>query len=567
MGQKIKASQKKKPPAAAKPTAPEHRLKLLSLPAPYIALGLVALHLLLVAAVFNPTIFTGGDNGVYVALSRSLVEQGAYLSIHDPVATPHTYYPPGYPTILAIASLLGIQPWVHIKLVTVAFSAAGVALAYLWLRRRTTAGIALFAALVTAISPGLLVMSHYELSDVPFWALAMLALWLMEAVPREARGRVVVAALAAAAAYLTRTAALPMVVAMIGWLVLEKRWKQLAILVAIVTPAMGWWYWWTHTHTAGNVYGNQFWYLDVYAPELGRASFTDLLKRIPENTKAYGGIMLPLLFRGQPGPFIFGLALLLLAIAGWALRLRGGGGGGGGGTGLRRFGLSEIFFPLYGGMLFLCPPPWAGERYMLPLIPLALTYAAEAVLWPIRRRRAALALSVGAIATLAFVLLAGPAIVQRARAASECRSAFRAGQPYGCLDPEWQDYLSLADWSRSGLPKHAVVISRKPGLFFALSDRRGVDIPKTERPEEFFRIATEANARYLVLDRTDALTGYYAVPVVANYINSFCLVHAGFTQGTAVLGILLERPLAATAPGQQPTLTLCPPAFAASNAR
>src|SRR6185503_5791735 len=170
--------------------------------------------------------------------------------------------------------------------------------------------------------PGLLAMSHYELSDVPFWAFATLSLWAMEAVSREARGRVIVAGLAAAVAYLTRTAALPMVVAMIGWLLLEKRWVQAAIFIALVVPAMWWWHWWTHAHAGTNAYGNQFWYLDVYAPELGRASFAQLLQRIPGNAKSYAGIMLPLLFRGHPGPLVFGAALLLLAITGWALRLR-----------------------------------------------------------------------------------------------------------------------------------------------------------------------------------------------------------------------------------------------------
>lgn len=521
----------------------------------HIVFGLVALHLLLITAVFNPTIFTGGDNGVYVALSRSLVELRAYLSIHDPVPRPHTYYPPGYPTILAVASLIGIKPWVNIKLVTVAFSAAGIVLSYLYLRRRSTGNVALFAALVTAISPGLLALSHSELSDVPFWTLVMVALWALEAAPREARLRIVVAGLATAAAYLTRTAALPFMVAAIGWLLLEKRWRQFGIFAVLVLPAMAWWYWWTHTHTAGNVYGNQFWYLDVYQPELGRATFLDLLKRIPENTQQYGGIMLPLLFRGRPGPFAFGLLFLALAIAGWALRLR-------------RFGLSEIFFPLYGAMLFLCPPPWAGERYMLPIIPIALVYVAEAALWPIQRWRPNLTVLAGASGFLVFGLLTVGANVRRATEAGICRRLYSTQTPYACLVPEWQEYLTMADWSATGLPPEAIVISRKPGLFFALSGRRGIDIPKTQRPEEFFRLAEEANARYIALDRTDGLTSFYALPTVAKYINSFCLVRVSQTQMTALLGINLEAPRPAVPQGTSPNLESCPANyFAGPNAR
>ena len=528
--------------------APDATDETRTFPAPktlYVALGLVAVHLLLIAAVFNPTIFTGGDNGVYVALSRSLVEQHAYLSIHEPVANPHTYYPPGYPVILAIGALLGIEPWVPIKLITVAFSAAGVALSYLYLLRRSTPGVALFAGLVVAVAPGLLSQAHNELSDVPFWALAMIALWALESVPREARGRMAVAGLAMAAAYLTRTAALPIVVAAIGWLLLEKRWRQLAIFAVLVLPAMASWSWWTRAHTAGNVYGNQFWYLDVYQPELGRATPVDLLARIPENIAQYGGVMLPLLFRGERGPFAFGLLLLALAIGGWALRVR-------------RPGLGEMLFPLYGAMLFLVPPPWAGERYLFPIIPLALAYVAEVTLWPVRRWRPQLTMAVGAVGTVAFVLLAAGANARRANEASACRRIYSAERPYACLPPQWQEYLAMADWSRAGLPADAIVVSRKPGLFFALSDRRGIDIPKTLRPEEFFRLVEEADARYLVLDRTDFLTSTYSLPTVVQYINSFCLVHASETQSTLLLGIRLDEPRAPAAAGGAPSVTTCP---------
>lgn len=552
MAQKSKRDDKKARPAATQPQKGQTSFRLPEKPA-YVVAGLVLLHLILAFAVFDPTIFTGGDNGVYVALSRSLVRLRSYLSIHDPVATPHTYYPPGYPTILAIASLLGIKPWVNIKLITVAFSALAVAVSYLWLRRRTTTGVALFAVFVTAISPGLLAMSHYELSDIPFWALVTVSLWALEDMPRDTQRRVIIGGLAMAAAYLTRTAALPVIVAVLGWLAIEKRWKQAAIFAALVIPGMLWWKWWTTSNAVGNVYGNQFWYLEVYQPELGRASFIDLLARIPANAKVYSEVMLPLLFRGQQGPLALGALLLLLAIAGWAMRLR-------------RFGLSEFVFPLYGAMLFLVPVPWAGERYTLPIIPLTLVYAAEAVLWGVRRFAVSLALPVGVIAASLFMVMALPAIAERTSAAGMCRSAHSTGEPYGCLPPEWQDYLSIADWAKTSLPKNAVVISRKPGLFFALSDRRGIDIPKTNRPEEFFRLAREAKARYIVLDRTDGLTSFYSVPVVANYVGSFCLVRAGFTPGTAVLGIHLDKPMTATPAGQQPNLVDCPVTFAEQNA-
>jgi hypothetical protein len=115
----------------------------------------------------------------------------------------------------------------------------------------------------------------------------------------------------------------------------------------------------------------------------------------------------------------------------------------------------------------------------------------------------------------------------------------------------------MADWSRTGLPADAVVVSRKPGLFFALSDRRGLDIPKTQRPEEFFRLVEAAGARYIVLDQTDFLTPSFATPTVVRHISSFCLVHASPTQSTLLLGIRLEAPRVPAGADTPPAVTTC----------
>ena len=139
------------------------------------------------------------------------------------------------------------------------------------------------------------------------------------------------------------------------------------------------------------------------------------------------------------------------------------------------------------------------------------------------------------------------------------RGVFGA-QRYGCLDAAWQDYLATADWARAELPADAVVISRKPGLFFALSDRRGIDIPKTADPDEYFRIAEAAGADYLVLDAIDFLTVQYSVPAVQAYPSSFCIARLGDVQGTAVLGLRDDVPRE-RAVGGQPAIDfqLCPP--------
>ena len=515
--------------------------------------AVLGLHALLMAAVFNPTIFTGGDNGVYVALSRALLEGRGYVSVHDPSLSPHTLYPPGYPMILALGSWVGFTPWVPIKILSALFAAAGVGFTCLWARRHAPAGVAVSVAVLVAVSPGLLARGQEELSDVPFWAFTMLVLWAVQGLPREDTRRTVLAGAATGVGYLIRTAAIPLVVAALAWFIWERRWRQLAIYAAFVLPVViGWWLWTNAQAGADPTYGayaNVFWLKNHYDPSLGEASFLDLFTRVFANAERYGAVMLPLLLTGRPGGAVavLGYGVIALSIVGWALRVR-------------RPGLVEVFFPLYAGMIAVLPPPWAGERYLLPIFPVALSYAAQGVAramraWSPRARTLA-----GAGAVAFVLLIAGRPLVLAAERGSICREAFAGGQRYACLEPAWQEYLGMAEWAKAELPKDAVVISRKPGLFYALSDRMGIDIPKTPDPDEYLRVAEAAGADYLILDQVDFLTPQYSVPVVQRYPRSFCVVRMGDVEGTAVLRIRYEVPRQhdMVEPQSEIHLDLCP---------
>jgi hypothetical protein len=207
---------------------------------------------------------------------------------------------------------------------------------------------------------------------------------------------------------------------------------------------------------------------------------------------------------------------------------------------VRKPGLVEIFFPLYCGMIAVLPTAWAGERYLLPVFPIALAYAAQTVAGLMAAWQPKARALVGAGAAALVFLIAAQPLWASTRIGIYCREVFAGGERYGCLNPAWQDYLGMADWANAELPPDAVIISRKPGLFFALSDRMGIDIPKTADPDEYFRIAEAAGADYLVIDLIDFLTAEYSVPAVQAYPGSFCIARLGDLEGSAVLGFRWE---------------------------
>ncbi len=518
-----------------------------------VPLGLGLLHLILALLAFDPTPHTGGDNAAYIALARSLIEGRGYLELWDPATLPHTVYPPAFPGLLALAMLLGLESWAALKLLVVFISAAAVALTVVGLRRAFGAGIALVVGAVVAVSPGVVALSHWVLSDVPFWALTVLALWGFERLEAGERGGLAVAVLATVLAYFTRSAGLPLVAVAALWLSLRRDWRSLAVLAATLLPLIL--LWWLRSQAQGGVeYVNQFWMVDPYRPELGRIGAADLVERVWDNNVAYMRVHVPILLFGRASPALAvpGILVGVAAIVGWALRLR-------------RPGLAELFFPLYIGLIYVWPAVWAGDRFFLPALPLAVAYAAYALHRAVRRVRPGAAVWVGGGAVALVALIGAPSQIEGMRRGQACTTAYRLGSPYPCLPEAWRDFFEVAEWTAANLPEDAVVLSRKPRLFYALSGHRGRIYPPSPEPAELVRVAEEAGARYIVLDFLTGQAFRYLVPALTGRPEAFCVVHAPGPDRPAVLGVLPGAGSVPDAAEPSARFTVCPADYASSS--
>jgi hypothetical protein len=479
----------------------------------HIALALALVHLALVMLSILPIPHDGGDNASYLALARSLREHGTYQELWDPASRPHTQYPPGFPLILAAAMTLGIQPWVGFKVLVALFSAVAVGLSYLWARRVTTPGTALGVGLLLAIGAGVVERGRWELSDVPFWAFTMLALWgfarlaprdpadgsiapaaasATEAPARVPRWKALLGPLALASvgtllAYETRSAGLPLLVAGVAWLAWGRRWRQLAVFAGVIVPfAFAWWL--RNRLAGGPSYTGYLWYVDPYRPALGTVGIGGFLERIVTNVVKYTSQHVPFLLTGVrfgTPAVVFGTVVVLLAVAGWVMRVR-------------RAGVPELWLPLYMGLVLIWPAEWAGNRFLLPALPLLLVCAAE----PIR------------------------ALVPRAH----LRTAGMA--------EEWSDLLGVAKSVNGALPEGSAVLARKATLFWAYSGYPSRTYPFTADPDTLLAAARDANAQYVLLDYMDNLSVMYLAPVLMQRPQAFCVMTAAGPGRATLMAIL-----------------------------
>ncbi|MEE3137612.1 MAG: glycosyltransferase family 39 protein, partial [Gemmatimonadota bacterium] len=451
-------------------------------------------------AAFNPAPHNGGDNAAYVTLAFSLAEHGAYTDLYDPAEMPHTKYPPVFPGLLAVMLLLGARTWSALKTVSAVFTIAAVGFTYLWAERRLGAVSALGLSVMLAISPALVYYSHWILSDPIFLCFTMAALWALEGSEQEGAsvwwlvGGVATVALA----YFTRSAGLPLLFALFGWLALRRRWLSLTFSsIAIGVPAL---LWWIRGRGDGiGEYTSEFWMVDPYQPVLGTVSFGGLLSRAVNNLWAYVSIHGPGGVVGGSGTLVtaFGIGLTGLALVGWVRSVK------------TRTGLTEIFLPLYAGLILLWPEVWSGDRFALPLFPLFFLFAALALGGTVSKG-GGLARHVIFVTVIGIVLLpAGRTWLTSVEQSSECRRIMNDHGPWGCYGSGVSEFAEAAAWMQSSLPEGSSVMTRKPRLFYLMSGLTSRTFPFDDNPGIQLAEADLVGARYVLLDNWDGLSSRY----------------------------------------------------------
>jgi 4-amino-4-deoxy-L-arabinose transferase-like glycosyltransferase len=516
----------------------------------------------LVLGAFNPAPHSGGDNSTYVSLAYGLLTTGSYTEVFDPAGLPHTKYPPVFPMILAALMALGARTWVALKSTAVVSTLAAVAFTYLWAQRRVGPWPAFAVAALMGSSAAVVYYSHWILSDPTFLALTVGALWALERGGAEGarRGAWLAGGVALAGlAYFTRSAGLPLVLAILAWLALERRWRSVALVgLALGIPALAWW---LRARGAPATYAAEFWLIDPYQPTLGTIGALDLVPRAVANLVGYvtrhgpGGIV----GAGGSGVPALGVALTALALYGWVRTAR------------ERIGAAELFLPLYAGLILVWPEVWSGDRFALPLYPLVFLYGSVA-LRDVSRYVPRFAAS--ALAVVAMLLILIPAAGSWTRAASDaraCAAVVRAQGPFACYGPGVAAFVEAAEWSASGLPAGASVMTRKPSHFYVLSGVPSRTFPFDPDPTAQLALADELGSAYVLIDEWDALARVNVGGAVVRRPGAFCFVRA-FGQpgagGAQLIGILpaAERSDARPGVNEEARIALCPSGYSTAAA-
>lgn len=496
---------------------------------------LVGMHVLLGLLLFDPTLFTGGDNAGYMILADALRSGEGYVDLYLPETPLHTKYPPGYPAALAVLGLAGgLQLF---KLFSLACTATAVWLTHRLARHRLEAEAAVAATALVAVNPVLLEYSHYELSEAFFLAAVMAAL-----VAYLTRERWLQGAGASLGAFLVRTAGLPLLVATWLYHLGRREWRRLGATVAAGTAvAGGWALYQTLGGRSGEGYLQQLVMRNPYDPAAGTAGPAELVTRSAGNLWVYTSEVLPRSLLGGPlspeggtAAMAVGVTVGALVLTGWLAASRD------------ELGVPELFLPLYAGIIVLWPEQWTDRRFLLPLLPLMLVYAirglAAARRWAPGKEGASIRFAVAGA-----LLLAAPGIASAGLQAPDrirCTTAHWRGSP--CVDPAWTSFYDAARWAGDNTSEDAIVANRKPRIFFWLSGRRGDVYPYSRETGVVLEGLREMGAGYVVVDQLFSTTATYLIPAVQARPDRFEAVYSAGSPRTFILRIRSRPPTAGT---------------------
>jgi hypothetical protein len=312
-----------------------------------------------------PQLGSWHDDAIYWISAQSLARQQTYTIGHLPTQPPQTKYPPLYPALLSLVWRLGGAFPGNLPAATAlqwTFTPFYFALAWLWFRRCDFPAWPSWAltALVAA-APVTTLFAVSLMTELPFTAMLLALILVIEGGEFSSR-RCLVAGVLGAAAFLIRTNAIVLVVAVPVLLIPRRRYRQALAFVTPMMIAIAGWQAWCATRAFHARDDITAYYTSYTAFYVRTFSWADLPHRLWTNADAIIESLARLvLFSAGDDPWLRAISWVITAAAAagaWSVFRRG----------IR-------YYPLFAALLVAVLLLWQyppDQRFVYPLFPLYL---------------------------------------------------------------------------------------------------------------------------------------------------------------------------------------------------
>ncbi len=547
-------------------------------------LMVLALSTVLFGLMLNPYLtVVNHDSAIFCLIGQALASGKGYLLEYGPEAQPYFTFPPLLPLLIAGWLKLSGTPdlesaqWVLKGGIHLLFLAS-IPLFYYWLRDHFSLWHTRILTLFLAINPLIFKYSSDVLSDVPYWALSMAALFFLShwqkskileknqeiASSKGFSSHLAWGIIFIALSFWMRQVGVSLLLGFLAYLLLKKEWKTLTVSAVILLLAAGLWPGYEHyyrsTHTVTGETLNQAGVsslldkspiklefikhflvqspvaqdnahmakgLEDYAEIIG-ARVTGYSKIVtdqllpPIRVKTEDGSKINIIYYATPF-----LALLFLV---------------GVSSIFRAYPLMSLYLIIYLGVFAIYP--YISPRFILPVFPFILIILYQGILSSLELLQPHFPLpffrkvSINFLSLFVGVALLGGHLPDTLRWVN-AGYKLKIAQVGPSRRPDNRAYYETLLWIKENTPTNSLIITRKPPVAYYYSDRKSLAFPFTADTEAFYSYLQEKQQRYgsvyILEDTAFGESDRYLKPVLQVYHRSFSDVFRHPVQNDAAL--------------------------------
>lgn len=533
-----------------------------------VVIGIVVMAGVLMGLMLNPFLtVVNHDSAIFCILAQSILK-GNYLLVSEPNPQPYFTFPPLLSLQLAgLMALFGntdpqSMQWVFKGYIDLLFLAS-LPLFYVWVRQMLFRRDAMLLTPLVGLNPIIFKYSSDILSDTPYWAFSILALFAAwqfqksnESKDRKLLRWFLLTVLMIILCALTRQIGMALVVSFLGVLAFRKQWKLLLTAAVLFIITVGGWQSYEHFYRSShrsdisslNQQGVQQ-VLDKSPIKLEyvkhflidrpvdldqnrlQTSPTVLLQNAADRVRAYTEMsldqLLPYVKVKWDGEKVnlthfvgFMLLFGLLFLVGlWRL--------------FRLFSFGGLYLSVYMGVLMVYP--YISPRFLLPVFPVILVCTYLGLLtvrdWAVAKQPSLQAPARLVVPIFLLLALAGhlPTTIRWVNAGYQLKAANQGPS----LRRGNKAYYETLLWLKRNTPENSLIISRKPPVTYFYSGRRSTAFPFTAHEDKLFAYIQEKRQRYgqefpyiyIFEDHVFGSSTRYLQPTVEKYRSHLQLVY------------------------------------------
>ncbi len=476
-------------------------------------LTLLIIYIILSILLFDPKLFTGGDNAVYVILAKSIISGKGYRNIERPEEPLHTQYPPGFPLLLSIFILVFGENIIILKFFILLIG-SGALFFMTKIIQIIFKDHAKIVVLFYLSIPIFIIYNHWLLSEIPFLFFSLGALYF--SLKNSAKNNslyFIISSIFATYAFFIRTAGIALIFAFIVYTFLKKRYLNLVIFLIIFLTFFFPWEIRSSRIPDNTGYVAQLLAKNPYQMELGKIGVLDLLSRISQNFLLYSITIIPQtilpLLQSDILLVVFGLVFFSLSIVGFIKRIN-------------NYSLVEVYFIFAIVILLIWPRVWSSDRFLLPVLPLFIIYFFVILFWLQTKLKSKYFVTV--IAGI-MIFLNVLWFIPEAKRTLVNNLAYIKGDKFAGYTTDWRRYFEVIEWINRNIPREKVIMARKPEFVYLLSRHKSFCYPFTADIEKINNAISIAD--YIILDNFywTGTTSRYLVPVIQKAASRYEIVH------------------------------------------